>query len=325
VKNLITRTGTVHATAQLGDRVLCGAATTPSRHGAFPYRDDKSVTCRSCLRVIAKLHAAALEVNAAITEGATAAEKQLDEYGENCFNSTMSDSALANSFELQKGWLKADINTALDHMGDKMRRNLVARATLVVLYGAEIAFRRQLDALKAEVEQKIAAGNKARVQRFQENARTFVEGVQDAEPFTVALPPREPSMPTENNYGERTAEQKADERVRLVRAEEATRALLRGITLAGRPEPSEAEMRAALVSLDHTEAIEEDRARFPYESFKRFDIPMPVGHRVGMKVEIVHMIGSDFSRTIYPQNMALIVRTFGIPQVVPEDSLLSLA
>lgn len=120
---------------------------------------------------------------------------------------------------------------------------------------------------------------------------------------------------------ERTQEQRADERVRLVRAEELQRALLMGAMRAGRPEPSQADLDAAVVSLDFGEAIEEDRARFRYESFERFP-EIAVTHRLANgTVEHVWMIGSDVSRTVYPQNMVLIIRDFGIAQVVPEGDL----
>lgn len=122
---------------------------------------------------------------------------------------------------------------------------------------------------------------------------------------------------------ERTQEQRADERVRLVRAEELQRALLRGSLLAGRPEPSPAELEAAVVSSDHTEAIEEDRARFRYESFTRFFPPMGVMHRLADgTMESVLMVGSDVSRRTFDQNMVLIVRDNGMLQAVSEGSVL---
>lgn len=170
-----------------------------------------------------------------------------------------------------------------------------------------------------------AAQNEARVQHFQESVHTFVEGVQNAEPFTVTLPERKATMPTENNYGEKQGPfvftDHPHDQARAERYDETINTLLAMVAHASGPVPSSEELVAAVVGLDHTEAIEEDRAHFPYDSFTRFGQPVAVGHRVGQTTELVYMLGSDVSRTVYSQNMVLLDRGYGMVQAVPEGSL----
>jgi hypothetical protein len=138
---------------------------------------------------------------------------------------------------------------------------------------------------------------------------------------------REPSMPTENNYGEKRGPfvftDHPHDQHRAERYDEAVNALLAMVAQAKRLTPSSEHLAAAVVGLDFGEAIEEDRARFPHESFTLLSALL-VGHRLGDgTVEMVLMIGSDVSRRVYPQNMVLIDRDYGMVQAVPEGDLVS--
>jgi len=236
------------------------------------------VTCGNCLRKIAKQHVQATEINDLLNEGIAEAERMLVEYGEHNFGSTATDTELAEMVRLQEEWLALDINTACDYLGKQMRKNLVARATLVVLYQAEVAYREKL-------------------------------------------------MVTENNYGEQGPfhfTEHPHDQVRAQRYDSIINTLTEMVASTRQPVPTTEQLIDAILGLEHGEAIEEDRARFPHESFTRFGVPVPVKHRLADgTIEQVHMVGSDVSRQVYPQNVVLIARPYDMAQVVPEGDLVS--
>lgn len=322
--NLIGNSGnTVHAATPQGDRWLCQPNGYLNADFLPAARTSRSANCGNCQRRIAKVHKVALELNELVNEGIAKAEQMLAEYGEHNFNSVSTDRELTDMLELQRGWLATDLDTASDYLSPTMRKNLVSRAHLVTIYQAELDFRIELH--KAD---------RARTQ--QAKADAMVTENNYGEQGSCRCPathhhldcPQRPK-PT----GDRAVQQPGPfhftdhphDQVRAQRYDSIINTLTEMVANANRPVPTTEQLIEAIIGLEHGEAIEEDRARFPYPSFTRFALPVPCGyrHEDGTIERGVYIIGSDVSRRIYKQNVVLIARSQGPAQVVAEGDLVS--
>jgi len=288
------------------------------------------VTCGVCLQRINSAQVEAEKLNEAYEAGVMAAKIWLESVGNDLGESyvTYNDLFLHDERDNLSKWLHRFLGSEKTTWSNRVK-SVSYYAHRLTVVEAEIARRKRargIPACKAGCQLVHDVAEAERIAHIMNPRNVMFEiGLDQSLQLRTREVPAEP-MVTENNYGEKGPRfcftDHPHDQVRAERYDSICYTLLEMVAKANRPAPTTKQMINAILGLEHGEAIEEHRARFPYESFHRLDTPYLVGHRLDHGIiERVRVVGTDVSRRVYKQNMVLIQRAYGMVQPVPEGDL----